>query len=616
MVAGMLPNDTVTDKSAGNTRRRRSAGRPVRRPGGPRERGSKRLLAQLENLPQAQNAWDHGYGLKVLRGQIVVGRLVFLAVARHYMDLLSAEQRGLMFSAGHAWHIIDFIERRFVHIRGPLARRPILLDPWQQFWTAVLYGWRRADTGLRRFRTGYEEVARKNGKSTWKGPQAAYLFLMDGEVGAEVYTIATTREQAMAIFKPALDNIRRWARLSPGVDRSFKIHDGKNQEQITFDSSVFKPLPANAESLDGLNPSATMVDELHAHRTPDVWEVMESAFGARSQPLLSAITTAGFILEGICVDVRTYLIRVLEGTIENDAFFGYVYTLDEGDDPFDERVWVKANPGLGTAKSVEYMRSVALKAAALPSALANYKTKDLNIWCNSADGWLDIGMWDKGGKKFDPLMLRGRRCFGGMDLSATRDLTALSLVFPPEGDDDEWHVLVWTFCPRETVIERSKDDAAAYAQWEKRGYLTVTDGNVTDYEPMRKLITSLPNMYDLVELAFDKWNATHLVNQLGEAGIPLVEVPQNTGGMHPGSKLLEELVYSRRLRHGGNPVLRWAAGNISLLFDSNGNFRPDKKLSRIKGRIDPLVATIMALSRASVHVNVDFSGYFQSAVGG
>ncbi len=563
------------------------------------------------------NDWDLNYGLPVLRGEheMPVGRLAFLAVERHYKDLLDGAKRGLFFSCGHALHILDYIERNFQHTRGPLARTPILLDPWQRFWTAVLYGWLRAD-GCRRFSMGYEEVARKNGKSTWKAPQASYMFMMDGEIGAEVYTIATTREQAMAVFKPALDNFRRWARLSPGVARSFKILDGKNQEQITFDSSVFRPLPANAESLDGLNPHATFVDEFHAHRTSEVWDVMESARGARKQPLQSAITTAGFILDGVCTQVRGYLKQILEGKRVDDSFFGYIYTLDDGDDPLDERNWPKANPGLGRSKTWEYMRSMARKAAALPSAMANFKTKDLNIWCNSADGWFDMGVWDKGAKKFDPLMLRGRRCFGGMDLSATRDLTALSLVFPPEesSDDANWYVLVWVFCPEAKITEQEKDDAAPYKQWQRAGFLQATEGEVVDYEPMRKLILSVSNVYDLVELAFDKWNATHLVNQLMEDGVPMVEVPQTTGGMHPGAKRLEELVYSKRLRHGGQPVLRWAAGNTSLLFDSNGNFRPDKKKSNANGRIDPLVATVMALSRAAVHVVDDISAFINDPI--
>ena len=198
------------------------------------------------------------YGLPVLRGEILVGELVFLAVVRHYEDLLTAAKRGLRFSPVHAWHIINFIERFFMHVKGPKARQPIKLDPWQLFWTAVLYGWRRAEDGLRRFSRGYEEVARKNGKSTWKAPQAVYLFGWDGEIGAEVYAVATTREQAMTVFKPAFENVKRWRRSSSGVARSFRVMEGMNQERIEMDSSVFRPLPANADNLDGLKPSAVV----------------------------------------------------------------------------------------------------------------------------------------------------------------------------------------------------------------------------------------------------------------------------------------------------------------------------------------------------------------------
>lgn len=555
--------------------------------------------------------WDELYGLPVLRGEIITGKLVYLAVERHYKDLKHGHKRGLEFSPGHAWDVINFIQKNFVHIKGPLARQPILLDPWQLFWTAVLYGWLKAN-GLRRFSRGYEEVARKNGKSTWKGPQGAYLFMMDREIGAEVYAVATTREQAMSVYKPAFDNFKRWARRSPGVKRSFSIHEGKNQEQISFESSVFKPLPANADSLDGLNPHAILFDELHAQKSSDVWDVMESALGARTQPLLSAITTAGFILDGICTDLRSYLINILTGTSEDDSFFGYVYTLDADDNPLDPEVWIKANPGLDKSKSRDYMHTMAKKAAALPSALANFKTKDLNIWCNTSDGWFDISVWDKGKKSIDIMALRGRKCFAGMDLAATRDLTSLSLVFPPYAVNDEWIVLNWNFCPQAKVDEHSKDDAAPYAKWAKTGALTVTEGDVTDYTPMRNKIKEVRQLYDVAELGFDKWNATHLVNEIAEDNpdLVLVEVPQNTGGMHPGSKLLEELVYGKRWRHGGNPVLRWAAGNVALLFDSNGNFRPDKKRSNDNGRIDPIVATVMALSRASVHVSSEITQGF------
>lgn len=591
-----MSNDPITGSGSEGHGRARRPGRSVRRPRKPRYQLTRARIQAL--TPEALEQWDIDYGLPVLRGDIVTGRLVYLAVQRHYQDLIDGAARGLVFSPDHAWHVIRFIERYFVHIKGPLAGNAILLDPWQQFWTAVLYGWRRADTGFRRFTRGYEEVARKNGKSTWKGPQGAYLFCMDGEIGAEVYAVATTRAQAMTVFKPAFDNIKRWLRRSAGVSRSFKVFSGLNQEKIEMDTSVFEPLPSNAENQDGRNPSAILFDELHAQKTRDVWDVMESALGARSQPLMSAITTAGFILDGICTEVRGYLVSVLEGKRVDDAVFGYVYTIDENDDPFDESCWIKANPGLGRSKTIEYMRGQARKAAAMPGAKVNFLTKDLNRWCNSADGWFDVNVWDMGGKRFDPAVLRGRRCHGGLDLASTRDLTAYALVFPPDEEGGEWFVLIWFWCPQAKIDQQEHDDAAPYKQWLSSGWITATPGDVTDYEPVRKTVLQSLKDYEVVDIGFDRWNGQQLCNELTEAGAPLVEVAQNTGGMYPGSKALEELVYGRRFRHGANPVLRYCAMNVTLLFDSNGNFRPDKKKSKPNGRIDGVVATVMALSRA------------------
>ncbi|MGF6976365.1 phage terminase large subunit-like protein [Paraburkholderia sp. JPY465] len=535
----------------------------------------------------------------MLRGEVVVGEFVFLAVLRHYEDLLGGFGRGLAFSAPHALHVIEYIETQFEHIKGKEARKPLVLDPWQRFFTAVLFGWRRVATMLRRFRTGYEEVARKNGKSTWKAGIADYLFLMDREQGPEVYTIATTREQAMSVFKPALENYKRRAKRSRRFARSVKIYDGTNQERIAGGGGVFKPLPANAESLDGLNPSAIVVDELHAHRTREVWDVMESALGARQQPLISAITTAGYILDGICTEIRGYLVSVLRGDVTDDTFFGYIFTLDDGDDPFDPAVWPKANPSLGSAKTHEYLVAQATKAKELPSAKANYLTKDLNVWVNGAMSWFDIRVWDECGASFDPRGLGGRRCFGALDLSSTRDLTAFVLVFPPEDEEGDWHVLAWIFCPQSKVDEQSKSDAAPYEKWRQAGWLTVTPGDVLDYGVVRSTVLAACKAFDVEEVAFDVWNATHLANELLEKDVPMVQLPQNFSGLSPGSKHLERLVYSRRLRHNANPVLRWCASNVSLLLDTNENIRPNKKTS--EGRIDPIVATCMAMTRALVH---------------
>lgn len=541
------------------------------------------------------------YGIPVLLGQVEVCRLTYLAVQRHYEDLRDGAERGLRFDPGAAQHVISFIERFFVHTQGRQAGRPLLLDPWQRFWSAVLYGWRRADTGLRRFTRGYEEVPRKNGKSTWKSPQGIYMLMCDGEPGAEVYALATTREQAMKVFRPAFDNVRRWRRVSPKLARSLKVYEAPNQEKVTLGSGVFKPLPAVADTLDGLNPAAVLFDELHAQRARDVWDVIESALGARQQPLLTAITTAGYVLDGICTEMRAYLVSVLEGKREDDAFFGYVYTLDDpGKEAMTERGWRKANPGLGTIKQLDYMRTQARRAAALPSAQANFLTKDLNVWGGGAEGWFDMLTWDKGGARFDPEMLRGRDCYGGLDLASVRDLVALVLLFPPPEEGGEWHLLAQFWCPAAKVDEKGeRDDAAPYGRWVEQGWLTATPGDVTDYAPVERAIVQAQQDYNLIELGFDRWNAQQLCNNLTEQhGTPVVDVPQNTGGMYPGAKLIEQLVYGRRLRHGGNPVLRYCADNVTLLFDSNDCFRPDKRRSRPNGRIDGIVAACMAASRA------------------
>ncbi|KAB2902129.1 MAG: hypothetical protein F9K35_04565 [Burkholderiaceae bacterium] len=277
--------------------------------------------------------------------------------------------------------------------------------------------------------------------------------------------------------------------------------------------------------------------------------------------------------------------------------FGYVYTLDANDDPFDERNWIKANPGLGLSKSLTYMRDMARKAVATPGARVNFLTKDLNVWCNTADGWFTADVWKLGGKKFDPETLRGRRCFGGLDLASTRDLTAFALVFPPEEHGQPWHVLVWFWCPQAKVDQQEHDDVAPYKRWVQEGWLNATPGDVTDYAPVRAAVQKAMQDFDVVDIGFDRWNAQQLCNEMLNAGVPLVEIPQTIGGMYPGSKTLEELVYGKLLRHCAHPVLAYCAMNVALLFDTNGNYRPDKKKSQLTGRIDGIVALVMALSR-------------------
>lgn len=597
MASESVSDNSVVGASQKGHRRGGGARRSVQRAGAPRTKLSKKSIHAL--TPAVLHEWDSAYGLPVLRGEIPTCKWTYLAVLRHYEDLHDGHERGLIFSPDHAWHIIHFIERFFRHVKGPLARQPMLLDPWQKFHTAVLYGWRRVSDGGRRFSRALEVVPRKNGKSTWKAPQGVYLFAMDREVGAEVYAIATTRSQALTVFTPAFDNIKRMVRESRGAAKSFRVFNGLNQEKVQLDDgSVFEPLPANAENLDGKNPSAILFDELHAQKTRDVWDVMESAMGARTNPLLSAITTAGYILDGICTEMIEYLKQVLLKKRTDDAFFGYIYTIDDKDDPFALTSWKKANPGLGMSKQLSYMQDMARKAVALPSARANFLTKDLNVFCGGSENWIDAITWSKGGQPFDPKMLLGRKCYGGLDLASTRDLTAYVLVFPPDADDGEWYVLAWFWCPQEKIDTQEADDRANYKAWQRDGWLTATPGNVTDYKPIEATIRQSVTEYEVVSIGFDRWNAQQLSNTLTDDGLPLVDVAQNTAGMHPGSQKLEILVYGQKLRHRSNPVLAYCADNVALLMDSNGNFRPDKKRSKVNGRIDGIVATCIALSRA------------------
>lgn len=343
---------------------------------------------------------------------------------------------------------------------------------------------------------------------------------------------------------------------------------------------------------------------MHAHKTREVWDVMESALGARLQPLISAITTAGYILDGICTEIRGYLVMILRGDKIDDSFFGYIYTLDDDDDPFDPAVWIKANPSLGSAKTFDYMHAQAAKAAELPSAKANFLTKDLNVWVNGALSWFDIAVWDACGAPFDRKSLAGRKCFGGLDLASTQDLCAFVLTFPPYADDGEidpageWFYVFFIFAPEAKVNTQEASDAAPYKKWAEQGWLIVTPGAVTDYTVIRDTIKAACKLFDVQDIAFDPWNATQIVNELLEDEIPMVQVAQNMAGLSPGAKQLERLVYGGRMRHGGNPVARWCASNVTLLLDSNENIRPDKKKSRPNGRIDPIVAACMATTRA------------------
>lgn len=527
----------------------------------------------------------------VLSGRIVACKWVRLACERHRRDLATGASRGLRFDERRAQLPIAFFSL-LKHSKGEWAGRTISLEPWQQFMLWVLFGWVRAD-GTRRFRTAYLEVARKNGKTTLAAGIGLYLMLADGEPGAEVYSAATKRDQARLSHAEAT----RMAKASPAVRREVRIF--KDNIHIQDTASKFEPLGADADTMDGLNVHGAIIDELHAHKTRDTWDVLETATGARRQPILFAITTAGYDRQSVCWQQHEYTEKVLERVIDDDAWFGMIFTLDEGDDWQDDRVWIKANPNLGVSKKWDDMRRKAARAREMPAALNAFLRLELDVWTQSDVRWVPFDHWQACGQAVDADGLRGRKCYAGLDLSSTTDVSAWVLVFPPESPEDSYLVLPRFFIPQESMVERVRRDRVPYDAWVRNGYLTATHGNVIDYEFILAQVDADAQAYDIQEVAFDRWGASRIQTQLMDRGGDewLVQFGQGFASMSPPMKELEKLILGHKIAHGNNPVLNWMAANLVADTDAAGNIKPDKQRSREK--IDGMVALIMALDRAT-----------------
>lgn len=542
----------------------------------------------------------------VLSGRQRVCKSVRLAVERHVRDLETGGERGLRFDHEAAQHIIDFFG--FLrHSKGEWAGRPITLEPWQQFLLGCLFGWQRAD-GKRRFRVAYLEIPRKNGKSTIAAGVGLYLLDADGEGGAEVYSAATKRAQAKITF----DEATRMVKASPFLRR--RIRTFRDNLHIFGTASKFEPLGRDADSMDGLNVHGAIIDELHAHKNRDVWDVLETATGARQEPLMFAITTAGFDRQSICYEMHEYTSKILDQLIEDDSFFGVIFAVDEGDDWEDRANWAKANPNLGISAKLDDLERKAAKAREMPSALNSFLRLHLDVWTQAEHRWMDADRWRACAHAVDGEGLRGRTCYAGLDLSNTTDIAGYALVFPPVADGDRYQVLWRFFLPDESMRERSKRDRVPYDAWVRQGYITTTPGNVIDFEFILAALDEDAQRYDLGEVAFDRWGAAWIQTKLMEKGGEdwLVQMGQGFASMSAPMKELERLVLDDRLAHGGNPVAAWMADNLVARQDPAGNIKPDKEKSIEK--IDGQVMLIMALDRATRHQPDDESVYEQRGI--
>lgn len=485
------------------------------------------------------------------------------------------------------------------HLKGPLAGTPIELEPWQLFMISQIYGWMRED-GQRVVRTVYFEVPRKNGKSTICSVLGLYHLFADSEASAEVYSAAKTRDQARIVFGDAQAMVRGSHVLKSklGVHRNNIHHIGSN--------SKFEPLASDAGSLEGRNPSFSIVDEVHTHPSPEVWDVLAVASGARAQPLQFGITTAGTNRDGIAYQLRDYLIKVIHNQVHDDSFWGQVYTIDSGDDWTTEAAWAKANPNYGKSVQPDDMERLAKQAGESPSARVNYMTKRLNVWQNASESWLNMSDWDACGVTPLPPIekWRGKPCYIGLDLASVSDFACVSLLFPENGTVYQY---VQSFLPEDTVYNKGGSMGRQYIEWGESGKIIMTEGNVNDLRYIKEYILKCCETYNVREIAYDPYGANELSADLLDRGLPMVKIGQGIMSMSGPSKSYEKLVKSKKLVHGGDSVMNWMASNCEVYTDVNDNIKVRKGTESAK--IDGIIASIMALGRLEINGGLKESAY-------
>lgn len=540
--------------------------------------------------PHVNAALD--YARAVVTGEIAAGKWVKLAAQRQLADLErpASADWPWVFDAARAARPCRFVEL-LPHVKGGWANRGQLLklEPWQCFVITTLFGWVHHTTRLRRFREAYIEVARKNGKSLLAGGLSLYMLTADGEYGAEVYCAATTRDQARIVFEDAKGMCER----TPDLRNELGVAIMAHSITVAHTGSKMAPLAAEASTQDGLNPSFIVIDELHAHTDRRLYDVLDSARGAREQSLLLSITTAGVDNSGICYERRTHVTKVLESLLDDPAIFGVIYTIDEGDDPFDPRNWPKANPNFGISVLSDDMEIAARKAQALPSALNNFLTKRLNVWVNSGSPWMDMTAWracaDKRLRQLEDFA--GARAWMGLDLAQKKDFAALCLVFEK---DDLWHVAVRLYLNEQAV--RSSTNAHL-AGWAHAGFVHATPGNLTDFDLIAEDLRSLCQQFDVQEIAFDPALSQYFAGKLLEEGLPLVEITQRPVFFTPALIQVENLVLAKKLRHDDNPAMAWMVSNLVVRESKFSQLLAPTK-DRDENKIDGPMAMLMALGRA------------------
>lgn len=539
-----------------------------------------------------------------------IGKLQKLNRKRQLKDLKSPP-KGYTFDEEKALRVISFLEK-LPHVKGELAGQKFKPEEWQKYDIVYpLFGWVDS-AGNRRFKIAYLEMARKSGKSFLLSGIGLYMAFFDGEAGAEVYAIATKKDQAKIVFDMA-NGMKNATTLRKRIKTAYFKMTSKG-------NSVFAPLGADSKTLDGLSTHFCIVDEYHSHRNSDLYDVIKSSTGARKNSLMAIITTAGFNKASACYAEREYSEKILSGALINENHFVFIASIDKGDDPFNPLIWGKANPNLGVSNSLEDFRVAANEAKQKGGqTLTEFLTKRLNVWTNSSSVWVKDEDFELPKETlFDENELLGRTCYGGLDLSKTGDLSAYALTFPET--DGTYKTIVRSYVPEKAYEERERGDNV-YRAFKDNGTLTITPGNTIDYRMIFNDIVKDAQDFELVEMAYDRFLSAQIVTDLTAEGIDLIPFGQGFVSMSPPTAEIERLLLDKKLHHNNDPLLRWQLSNVIIEYDSAGNMKMSKKLSQAgsggnttTAKIDAWISIAMSLARTQLYSvsenETDFLDFF------
>lgn len=540
-----------------------------------------------ENYPHLNEG--HNYALDIAHGKIVSCDQVKKACRRYFKDL---RDDRFFINCNRAERAI-MICSALTHIKGKLAGTLITYEPWQKFIFLSIFGFHWKHNGFRRFTRVYIEVARKNGKSLMLSAIAIYMTFFDGEAGAEGYSAATKEDQAKIVWDVAKAMLLK----SPRLMSRAGIECGAKSIFQTKTNSFYKAVGSDSKTQDGYNPHFVVLDELHAHKNSGMWDIMESALGARDEPIMFSITTAGFNTDGICYIVRDEVEKILNDDIQDDSIFGIIFTLDKNDSFSDRNVWIKANPNIGISVKYEYLESMVRTAANTPSKKNNILTKNFNKWVSGGESFFDMDSYDECKEDFNISDFVGESAISGVDLSQKIDLCCTAYIFKKFIDgENHYYFDVESYIPEGTLnklMEDKKD--SAYEKWINEGVLNEIPGPTIDDEIIEGDIIDKLQYFNIKELGYDPWGATIFAKNLKKKGLDICEVGQRVSNFSEPMKLIDKLIREKRFHHNGNTLVRWAFGNVCAKVDKKENVFPYKLVK--SNKIDPFIAVLIAFVR-------------------